>query len=360
MISKKNGKYILYALIILTIFSSCKILAPQDNTTAEKVIFPPPPDTARIQFLTSISTSEDISGKQSGFKKFIFGEEKPKTIIKPSGIYMRLGKIYICDIGLKGLEIIDLQKKTFNYFKPGGKGQLKLPLGCYVDEQGNLYIADGNRKQIVIFDKNYKFITAFGETENYKPTGVFVSDNKIWVSNIKNHAVYVYDKSSYKLLFAFPEKEHGNPAYLNQPTTLWLTDNKVYVSDFGDFKIKVYDKKGNYINSVGTYGKMPGQFARPKGVAVDREDNLFVVDAAFENVQIFDKNNRLLMHFGGTYTGPGFMSLPIGITINYEGLSYFEQFLDTDYKLKYLILVTNQYGPEKLSIYGRIEMKDKK
>ncbi len=352
---KLTASYLLFGFLI-SVFVSCKIFMPQNNNMpVEKVIFPSPPDTARIQFLTSISSSEDISGKQSKLRKFIFGEEKPKVIVKPSGLYMNSGKIYICDIGLKGLEIIDLEKKNFTYFKPAGKGELRLPLGCFVDTNGQLYIADGRRRQIVIFDKNGNYTGSFGEQENFKPTGVFVSDNKIWVANVKNHAVYVYDKTSYKLLFKFPNSEVGNPDYLNQPTTLWIEDNNIYVSDFGDFKIKIFNKKGDYLSSVGTYGKLPGQFARPKGVAADKEKNLFVVDAAFENVQIFNTNGKLLMHFGGPYKGPGFMSLPIGITINYSDLKYFEKYVDTEYKLKYLILVTNQYGPEKLNIYGRIE-----
>ena len=361
MIIRKIGALFLAILLISGIFS-CKIFAPRNNAgnksaSAEKIIFPSPPDTARIQFLTHISSSDNISGKQSKFNKFIFGEEEPKLIIKPSGVFMRFGKIYVCDIGYKGLEIIDLEKKQFSYFKPGGVGVLKLPLGCYVDEQGKLYVADGKRRQIVIFDKDGKYLDSFGETGDYKPTGVFVSDNKIWVANVKNHAVHVYDRKDNKLLFKFPNAEFGEKGYLNQPTTLWVTNDKVYVSDFGDFKIKIYDKKGNYLESVGSYGKLPGQFTRPKGVAVDRDDNLFVVDAAFENVQIFDKKNRLLMHFGGSYKGPGFMSLPIGIAINYEDSKYFEKYVDSDYELKYIILVTNQYSPEKLNVYGRIEMK---
>ena len=51
------------------------------------------------------------------------------------------------------------------------------------------------------------------------------------------------------------------------------------------------------------------------------------------------------------------MYMPACIAIDYENLQYFEKFVDEDYNLKYLILVTNQYGPYKLNIYGRIELK---
>ena len=86
---------------------------------------------------------------------------------------------------------------------------------------------------------------------------------------------------------------------------MFITDDKVYITDFGDFKIKVFDHQGKYLNFVGTYGVGLGQFVRPKGIACDRESNLFVVDAGFENTQMFNKDGKLLMFFGGSYKGPG-------------------------------------------------------
>ena len=33
---------------------------------------------------------------------------------------------------------------------------------------------------------------------------------------------------------------------------------------------------------------------------------------------------------------------------------YFQKYVDPAYELKYIILVTNQYTPEKVNVYGRI------
>ncbi len=88
-----------------------------------------------------------------------------------------------------------------------------------------------------------------------------------------------------------------------------------------------------------------------------REANLYVVDAAFENVQIFNPEGELLMHFGGSYEGAGAMWLPAAVEISYDNLSYFEPYVDESFRLKYLIYVTNQYGPAKLNVYGFVEEK---
>ena len=65
------------------------------------------------------------------------------------------------------------------------------------------------------------------------------------------------------------------------------------------------------------------------------------------------------MFFGGPYQAHGDMYMPAGVEVDYLNLSYFKKYVAPGYDLKYLVLVTNQFGPDKLSIYGRIELKDK-
>lgn len=347
------------AFILLTIsillFSCSRKLYPELKTD-KLVIYPSPPDTARIQFLTRISSSHDIAGTRKSFTKFIFGEDAELVINKPYGVTTSEGKIFICDTYIHGVEIIDLKKNTFEYFIPTGKGELKVPINCFVDTKGYLYVADSERKQIVVFDENRKYLSSFGESENFKPIDVFVQDQKIWVSNLEGHQIHVYSNdSNYKLLKTFPEVNETDPKSLLSPTNIYVSGNKVYVSDFGDFKVKIYTQEGSFIESVGTHGAGLGQFGRPKGIAVDRDSNLYVVDAGFENTQIFNKEGKLLMFFGGNYKGLGDMWLPAKVSLDYDNLKYFQKYVDPDYNLKYLILVTNQFGPDKLSIYGAIE-----
>ena len=48
----------------------------------------------------------------------------------------------------------------------------------------------------------------------------------------------------------------------------------------------------------GRQADSPGQFARPKGISTDKEGNIYVIDTAFGNVQIFDAKGQLLMFLG--------------------------------------------------------------
>lgn len=345
---------------LLSVFvMACTQKLPSSHPDNEIVVYPDPPDTARIQYLTSFSSSKDVERNRGALKRYVLGEKESRPIIKPYGAAMFDGKIYLCDLDLEGLEIIDLESGTFEYFLPKGLGKLQLPLNCSFDSVGNLYVADVKRKQIVVFNKDLEYVNSFSHLENFKPTDVFVTGDSIWVCNISDATIDVFRvDSNYTYLFSFPESS-SKKEKMYQPTNLFVDDTRVYVSDFGEFNIKIFDHAGNKITNLGSYGKNLGQFARPKGIAVDKKQNLYVVDAAFENIQIFDKQGRLLMFFGGSYRGHGGMWLPAKVAISYDFNSYFKKYVDDRFDLNYIILVTNNFGPDKVSIYGNVRVKTK-
>ncbi len=351
-------KLFLFGVIILTC-GSCASEVMKSTTADDLVIYPPPPNITRVQYLTSISSSSDITEKQPSFKKFIYGEEEPKPLVKPYGVTVNGSTIYICDTGIGGLVIMDLANNSFEYFTPGGRGQLQLPLNCALDNDGFLYVADGNRRQVVIFNKEGRYYSEIGEqSESFKPTDVVIREGLIYVVSVKDQKVFVYDKSSGSLKFSFPETESGDEGFLYQPTNLFVNDSGIFVSDMGDNTIKMFSLEGVYIKTVGGPGDSPGKLMRPKGLTVDNQNNIFIVDAAFENVQIFNEEGQILMYFGGPYNGHGDMWLPADVTVSYSGLDYFSKYVDASFNLKYLIFVTNQYGPDKISVYGFVEPKN--
>lgn len=349
-------KFISIILILLAGFFGCSA-SHTETDTAEPVIFPPPPAETKIQFLKSFSTSKDVTGDLSGIMEYVTGSEEEGQIVKPYGITIYKGKIYICDTILGGLEIIDLENESFEYFIPKGLGLLKKPINCFKDSDGKLYVADTERNQIVVFDINDNYLNAFGESDLKRPTDVFVNENKIFVADVMDKKVKVFNRTSFELENSLPGDEVTENESLFQPTNICVKGDRLYVSDFGDFKIKIYSTDGKFINSVGSYGKGLGQFVRPKGIAVDDSLNLYVADAGFDNVQIFNNEGNLLLFFGGTYNGPGGMWLPAKVVIDYDNLKYFQKYVYPGFDLQYLIFVTNQYGPEKISVYGFVNDK---
>ncbi len=344
---------ILFALVSISFLYSCS--SNVSKKSSEYIIFPPPPDTAKIQFLTKFSNSIDVIGEQSSLMKYVAGDEKGDPIIKPYGVRIYKGKIYICDTILGGLIIIDLETRTFRYFQPTGFGTIKKPINIDIDPKGNIYVADSERREVIIFGPDLKYKGKLGDAKKLKPTDVFYYNNEIYVTNIIQNSIEIYSADNFEFLRSIPDYDDEDPGFLNSPTNLFIKDDTLFVSDFGAFKIKIFTLDGKFVRSVGSYGRGTGQFVRPKGIAVDNEHNLYVVDSGFENVQLFDKAGNLLMFFGGTYNGPGDMWLPAKVYIDYDNTEYFEDLVAPGFKLKYLILVTNQYGPDKIGVYGFIE-----
>lgn len=333
---------------------SCALKAPLAGEKTNPVIYPPPPAEPRIQFLSSFSTSEDFTGKLSPFREFLFGKEEPRPLVKPYGISVRKPMLYICDTGIRGLEVVDLEKKTFRYFIPGGPGELQLPLNCGTDANGNLYVADGKRNQIVIFDSLLNYRSALTLKDGARPVDLCLDQQGLWVAVIDGHRIDHYSLPDLRLLGSSPSVTAGSPAYLYQPVGIDLRDDRLYVSDIGGCGVAVFDTSYRLLSAFGESGNAYGQFTRPKGIAAGSEGTVLVVDAAFENVQVFDRENRLLTSFGGSYKGPGGLWLPAGICYDESCIEYFKAYVMDGFTLNALVFVVSQYGPGKISVYGFI------
>jgi DNA-binding beta-propeller fold protein YncE len=231
---------------------------------------------------------------------------------------------------------------------------MRLPINVAVDANGTRYVTDTTRGQVLVYSAKDEFLGAIGKKDELKPVGVAVTGNRLYVTDLKTHSVIVYDKAKREPLFSIPRDPDNARSRLLSPTNIAIDkQGRVYVSDTGGFYIQIYDADGNYLRTIGEQGLTPGSFALPKGIAVDREGRVYVVDAATQVIQIFDNQGRILMYFGNPKgSGPGSTSLPAGIAVDYDHLKFFQQYASPDFKLEYLIFITNQYGDQKVSVYG--------
>ena len=57
---------------------------------------------------------------------------------------------------------------------------------------------------------------------------------------------------------------------------------------------------------------------RPKGIGLDSEEHLYVVDGLWGVVQVFDRQGRLLYYFGSRGTHLGEFQLPAGLFVDHD------------------------------------------
>lgn len=336
------------------------LVASQDTgKTAQPkyVFFPPAPDDPHIQFLTSYSTEKDLrKGTHDSFMTFITGEQ-PKfiPIVKPYGGYVGGGKFYVCDTGQGTVLKMDLVGKRMGVVTPDSAGAFTMPVNMTVDANGWLYVVDMGRQQLLILDDKENFVAAVGTRGKSRPMDVAVTRDRIYLSDVNDHCVHVLDKATQTNLFDIPRSEDTTNIQrkLFQPINLTLdSQGRVFVSDFGAYRVQVYDADGKYLRTIGEHGNNMGDFSRNKGVAVDRNNNIYVVDAAFDNVQIFNEEGRLLMPFGGAKADQASLELPAKVLLDYDDVALFQKYAAPNFKVEYLVIVMNQFGPRKVDVFG--------
>ena len=327
-------------------------LSPKEQDSGP-VFYPALPNPPRIQHLLSITSLDDLTRSKSGFSDFLLGKKSTDSMItKPYGIAVFDGKIYVVDAGRAGYGVLNLKTQKYKFVSGGAAGKMKKPINITIDKKGSKYISDTGREQVLIFDRNDKFVRALGIKGQFKPSDVAVTEERIFITDLNSHTIHVLDKFSDKLINQFGQvgSKEGEFYY---PTNLSLGPDKLlYITDTGNFRVQKFTQNGEFIRRYGSIGSGLGKFARPKGLTLDKEGRLYVVDAAFENVQVIDNKGKLLLYFGQAGDKPADINLPADISIDYDNVKLFQPYAHPKFKLEYVILVSSQYGVNKINVFG--------
>jgi DNA-binding beta-propeller fold protein YncE len=356
-----NRKLLSLLMITLVAASAYVDAAPKSSDEAEPPLFyPPSPNLPRIQYLTKYSSAYDLSDGDKGFRDFVFGGEsnEEQVVTKPYGLAVHEGAIYVVDTRGSGYVVFDVAEGKWRSVTGSGNGAMRKPINITIDEDGMRYVTDTDRELILVFDQKDRFVRSLGQPDQFKPVDVAIAGDRLYVTDIKHQKVHALDKNSGETLFTFGEAG-VEPGQMAHPTNLALApDGTIYLTDTTNFRVQQFTADGEFIRQIGSIGLGFGQFARPKGLDVDRDGRVYVVDAAFQNVQMFDDEGNVLMFFGGAGNGRGEMSLPTVVKVDYENVEYFRKYADPDFEIEYLVLVANQFGLNKVAVYGFGSLKD--
>jgi sugar lactone lactonase YvrE len=335
--------------------------APQAVKRQQLVLFPPPPAEPRVQFLTTLKGADDIVEPKSSFSEFILGDDDKRetpALNKPYGLAARNGSVYVCDTKALALFKMDLASKSFSVIGTDGPGRLRKPINVAIDGLGYKFVVDPERRQVVVFGPDDSYVTAFSLPEPSHPVDLAVTDTEVYVLDNKTPQVVVFDRVSGKVVRSFG-RNGAKPGEFHLPSSIALgPDGSVYVSDTMNWRVQKLTASGEPVESFGTDGcvGMPGyrigEFGRPRGIRVDSEGILYVVDAATEIVQMFDSDGRPLMRFGGPGDRPGSLCLPSSLAIDETSLGQFGGLAHEKFRVRRLLFVASQYGQRPVSVYA--------
>ena len=98
-------------------------------------------------------------------------------------------------------------------------------------------------------------------------------------------------------------------------------DDNIYVSDSGNDCVYKFNKNGELLERVGKKGSGPGEFNYPQGVAV-AGDHVFVCDCYNHRIQVLTRELQPVKQFGSQGSGDGQFNEPDSIAVDSEGMLY--------------------------------------
>jgi sugar lactone lactonase YvrE len=289
------------------------------------IVWPNPPAIPRIRYVNWFASdkqhrnAEGNIQKKSKWMDRLAGtqtqEEAPAlpfSLLQPNGVAVDTkGRIYTADQKVGAIFIFDPDTKDVELLKHGVDGNFRHIIGLAMDDNDRLFVSDPELRHVLVYNPQHKAEDVITDGMVHPAEMAIDSQNRLlYVSDIELDQVLVYDADSFKLLrkIGTPGHKHElmTPGDFAKPTGLAVNaDGDLYVCDTLNNRIEVFDADGVFIREYGKNGDGPGYFARPKGVAIDSDGHIWVADGVQDRVQVFNKEWQLLISFGGHGLMPG-------------------------------------------------------
>jgi len=307
----------------------------------ERLVWPAPPLTTRIEFVRSIASQRDLE-EDTTFSQKLIGwlggqQAPPRHIVEPMGLVTSDDgqRVYVSNYNRLAVFVFDFGQQTFRQIEP-----LSRPAGLALDAEEQLYVVEQEKRQITVFDREGQQVRTITHADIERPTGIAIdrARGRIYLADTgrserrsetgQGHSIKIFDMGG-ELIGRIGQEKGDQPGQFMYPTYLAVDQaSNLYVSDTMNARVQQFDPDGNYVRTFGERGDAWGMFDRPKGVALDSFGNLYVVDSGWSNVQIFNPKGEVLLFFGGRGPVPGMLKNPTAIAIDPGNRIYVADFIN--------------------------------
>lgn len=334
MKSGRNGKNVAAAVVLsLTLLAPLVAFAGKKKDDAPKkvpvidysnIVWPNPPAIARIRYQAfyaaqKLSQVDTPSTKKQKWMDRLAGtqaaSENTKVLfqlVEPYGLAVdSKNNLYVSDQKVGAIFIFNTETREVDLIKNKTHAHFARIIGLAMDDNDRLFVSDPGLRHILVFDANHKAEDVISDGMVEPGAMTIDKENRfLYVSDVALDQVLVYDADSFKLLRKIGttgrNHELTSPGDFAKPTGVAVDqDGNLYVCDTLNNRIEIFDADGKFVSAFGKAGDGPGYFARPKGVAIDSDGHIWVADGQQDRVQVFNKDAQLLISFGGHGLLPG-------------------------------------------------------
>jgi hypothetical protein len=215
-----------------------------------------------------------------------------------------------------------------HFERPGGT-ELGNTHGVIVsDSQGHLYVNTDTEKAIMVYDREGRFVRAFGADLAGGVHGMVVNreaDGEYLY--LVHHALSEWRKLTLdgrtvlKRGAPLESGKYDSAAQFHPTSIAVASDGTIFVADgYGLSWVHRYDAQGNWLSTFGGPGAEKGQLNCPHGLLVDKRrtpETLLVADRGNHRLQVFDLEGRPLSIIEGMFRLPcsmqerdGYLAVP--------------------------------------------------
>ncbi len=299
------------------------------------VVWPAPPDVPRYEYVGELvgednfqSINEGIATAGTRFLKWLVGlssnRHVPTVLQRPQGgVVDPAGRVYVTDVSRQAVYVFDEVAGDLQVWDMASASERFLaPIGVVLGANDEVWVADAELKAVIRLDADGKPLGKIGLDQLTRPTGLArdAERGRLYVADTHSHDIKVFDDSG--VLLATLGRRGEAPGEFNSPTYLAFAQDRLYVSDTLNARVQVLSTEGEALAVFGERGVFVGDMPRPKGVSVDKDGNIYVVETYFDYLLIFNAKGELLLPLGGTGSNIGEFYLPAGVWTDHRDRVY--------------------------------------
>ncbi|MHB8706454.1 MAG: NHL repeat-containing protein [Coriobacteriia bacterium] len=270
---------------------------------------------------------EEIQPPQ--FLYAISGPEGPDALTKPIGVCVTDDdRAYIVDDRMRGVRVYTSEGRylfKFNAIESEEATRLLLPGDVAESPSGEIWVTDRRLRGVFIFAKDGAFLREYvpeGDgPSSWGPISVsFDAEGNVYVVDIgtaEKHRVFAYDSSGAEIAtwgstIQADNLEASPSGFYFPNASVVSASGDVFVADSNNRRVQVFDKTGEFKAVIPTSGT-------PRGLAIDSEQRLLVVDALAHTVDVYTLDGRRLTAFGTPGVGLGQFQFPNDVALDKRG-----------------------------------------
>jgi DNA-binding beta-propeller fold protein YncE len=304
---------------------------PGRVNTSQKLYFPPLDDeevpryvyvgelTGELNFVDKEGTEKNRFVEALKWIAGMFEVQNPLVLQRPqSGVVDENGRILVTDVSRSAVFVFDAPNGRLDLWEfAQGFRRFQAPTGIALGPAGRVFVADADLAQVYVLDPEGKGTLLIDRDQLSRPTGLAwdAGEGLLYVADTQAHQIKVFDATG-RLLRSIGQRGEG-PGEFNFPTYLSLAGDRLIVSDTMNARIQLIPLDGAGAPEIlGERGTKLGNLVRPKGVAADSENNIYVIESYYDHLLIFDRQARFLLPIGGAGKEAGAFYLPAGVWVD--------------------------------------------